>query len=49
MQLHAINKKEPMKKLMGMKRKSAEKESKKHHPEGDFRRGRQEAFLLGLS
>jgi hypothetical protein len=30
--LHAINKKEPTKKFVGRKRKTAEKESKKHHP-----------------
>jgi hypothetical protein len=33
MQLHTVNKKKPMKKFMGRKRKAAEKESKKHHPE----------------
>jgi hypothetical protein len=32
MKLHAINKEEPTKKLMGRKRKSMEKEGKEHHP-----------------
>jgi hypothetical protein len=30
--LHTVNKKKPTKKFMGRKRKSAEKERKKHHP-----------------
>jgi hypothetical protein len=30
--LHAINKEKPTKKFVGRKRKTAEKESKKHHP-----------------
>jgi hypothetical protein len=32
MQLHAINKKQPMKKFMGIERKIAEKKGKEHHP-----------------
>jgi hypothetical protein len=32
MQLHAVNKKKSTKKFMGRKRKSTEKERKKHHP-----------------
>jgi hypothetical protein len=30
--LHAINKEEPTKKFVGRKKKTTEKESKKHHP-----------------
>jgi hypothetical protein len=30
--LYAINKEEPMKKFVGRKRETMEKESKKHHP-----------------
>jgi hypothetical protein len=30
--LHAVNKENPMKKFVGRKRKTTEKESKKHHP-----------------
>jgi hypothetical protein len=61
MQLHTVNKKKLTETLVGRKRKSMEKKSKKHHPvarlrlrddlgagEGDLRRGRQEAILLGL-
>jgi hypothetical protein len=32
MKLHAINKKKPAKEFMGRERKSAQEESKKHHP-----------------
>jgi hypothetical protein len=32
MQLHAVNKKKPAEEFMGRERKSAQEESKKHHP-----------------
>jgi hypothetical protein len=37
MQLHAVNKKQPMKKFMGRERETAEKKGKKHHPEASLR------------
>jgi hypothetical protein len=32
MELHAVNKKNPIEEFMGRKRESAQEESKKHHP-----------------
>jgi hypothetical protein len=43
--LHAINKEEPTKKFVGRKRKTTEKESKKHHP--ITARGLEDAFGAG--
>jgi hypothetical protein len=43
--VHAVNKEKPMKKFMGRKRKTTEKESKKHHPITD--RGLGDAFGTG--
>jgi hypothetical protein len=43
--LPAINKEEPMKKFVGRKRKTAKKESKKHHP--IITRGLGDAFGAG--
>jgi hypothetical protein len=37
MQLHAVNKKQPMKKFMGRERETMEKKGKKHHPEASLR------------
>jgi hypothetical protein len=36
MKLHTIHIKKPTKELVGRKRKTAQKESKKHHPEAAF-------------
>jgi hypothetical protein len=36
MKLHTIHIKKPMKELVGRKRKTAQKERKKHHPEAAF-------------
>jgi hypothetical protein len=36
MKLHTVHIKKPMKKLVGRKRKTAQKESKEHHPEAAF-------------
>jgi hypothetical protein len=36
MKLHTVHIKKPTKELVGRKRKTAQKESKKHHPEATF-------------
>jgi hypothetical protein len=39
MKLHTVHIKKPTKELVGRKRKTAQKESKEHHPEAAFRLG----------